>query len=58
MPLYLDVHNQVEGLTAAGAAEAHRKGLAVEHNYGVKYLRLSPASKLWSSRPRGKTKVS
>lgn len=39
MPLYLDVHNKVEGLTAAGAAEDHRKDLAVQHKYGVNYLR-------------------
>ncbi|HTS55820.1 MAG TPA: DUF4242 domain-containing protein [Burkholderiales bacterium] len=39
MPLYLDVHNKVEGLTAAGVAEDHRKDLAVQHKHGVKYLR-------------------
>ncbi len=39
MPLYLDVHNKVDGLTAAGAAEDHRKDLAVQHKYGVNYLR-------------------
>jgi hypothetical protein len=39
MPLYLDVHNKVDGLTAAGAAETHRKDLEVQHKHGVKYLR-------------------
>ena len=39
MPLYLDVHNKIDGLTADGAAEAHRKDLEVQRKYGVKYLR-------------------
>ena len=39
MPLYLDVHNKIDGLTADGAAEAHRKDLEVQRKYGVNYLR-------------------
>jgi len=39
MPLYLDVHNKIAGLTADGAAEAHRKDLEVQRKYGVNYLR-------------------
>ena len=39
MPLFLDVHNRIENLTAAGAADAHRKDLEVQNKYGVKYLR-------------------
>ena len=39
MPLYLDVHHKVEGLTGAGVAGAHQKDLQVQHKYGVKYLR-------------------
>ena len=39
MPLYLDVHNKIDGLTADGAAEAHRKDLEVQQKHGVKYLR-------------------
>ena len=39
MPLYLDVHNKVDGLTSAGVTEAHRKDLEVQHKHGVKYLR-------------------
>ena len=39
MPLYLDVHNKIENLTAGGAADAHRRDLEVQNKYGVKYLR-------------------
>lgn len=39
MPLYLDVHKKIEGLTRAGVAEAHRKDLEVQKKYGVNYLR-------------------
>lgn len=39
MPLYLDVHNKIDGLTAAGVAESHRKDLAVQSKYGVTYIR-------------------
>jgi len=39
MPLYLDVHNKIEALTADALAGAHRKDLEVQHKHGVKYLR-------------------
>jgi hypothetical protein len=39
MPLYLDVHNRVDGLSAELAAEAHKKDLAVQSKYGVNYMR-------------------
>jgi hypothetical protein len=39
MPLYLDVHNKVEGVSTEMAAEAHKKDLAVQGKYGVNYLR-------------------
>ena len=39
MPLYLDVHNKVEGITTDKAAEAHKKDLEVQGKYGVNYLR-------------------
>jgi Protein of unknown function (DUF4242) len=39
MPLYLDVHNKIDGLTTDGAVEAHRKDLEVQHKHGVNYLR-------------------
>jgi hypothetical protein len=39
MPLYLDVHAKIEGLTGDLAADAHRKDLAIQQKHGVKYLR-------------------
>lgn len=39
MPLYMDIHQNLKGLTARDAAEAHRKDLAIQHKYGVKYLK-------------------
>jgi hypothetical protein len=38
MPLYMDIHKNVEGLTAEAAAEGHKKDLEVQGKYGVKYL--------------------
>jgi uncharacterized protein DUF4242 len=39
MPLYLDIHNKVDGLTRDAVADAHRKDLEVQHKHGVNYLR-------------------
>jgi len=39
MPIYMDVHKGVEGLTAEAVAEAHQQDLEVQDTYGVKYLR-------------------
>ena len=39
MPLYLDIHYKVEGMTAEGIEEAHKKDLQVQDKYGVKYLK-------------------
>jgi Protein of unknown function (DUF4242) len=39
MPLYLDVHNKIDGLTTKMVAEAHKKDLAVQAKYGVNYMR-------------------
>jgi peptidyl-tRNA hydrolase len=39
MPLYLDVHTKIKGLTADVAADAHRKDLEIQQKHGVKYLR-------------------
>ena len=39
MPLYLDVHNKIDGLTTDAAAEAHRKDLEIQQKHGVNYLR-------------------
>ena len=39
MPLYMDIHKHVEGLTPEAVAEAHRKDVETQEKYGVKYLR-------------------
>ncbi len=39
MPLYMDVHRKVEGLTAEAVAGAHQKDLAVQGKHGVTYHR-------------------
>jgi len=38
MPLFMDEHNQVEGLTAEAVAGAHKKDLETQGKHGVKYL--------------------
>ena len=37
MPLYMDVHRKVEGLTVQAAAGAHENDLEVQGRYGVTY---------------------
>jgi len=39
MPLYLDVHHKVEGLTREAVEQAHQADLAAQGPHGVKYLR-------------------
>ena len=39
MPLFMDEHNKVEGLTAEAVAGAHQKDVEVQGKHGVKYLR-------------------
>ncbi len=39
MPLFLDTHNYVPGLTGEGVANAHAADLRVQGKHGVKYLR-------------------
>ena len=39
MPLYLDTHEYVEGLTGAAVAQAHARDLEVGGKYDVAYLR-------------------
>jgi hypothetical protein len=39
MPLFMDHHRGVEGLTAEAVAEAHRKDEEIQDQYGVKYLK-------------------
>ena len=38
MPLFIDIHHHVEGLTAAAVAGAHQADLNTQAKYGVKYL--------------------
>ncbi len=38
MPLYMDIHKNMEGLTPEGLAEAHKKDLEVQGRYGVQFL--------------------
>ena len=39
MPLYMDTHDKVDGLTAEAVAGAHAQDLKVQEKHGVKYLR-------------------
>jgi hypothetical protein len=39
MPLFMDVNNKVDGLTADAVAGAHQKDLEVQDKHGVKYLK-------------------
>ena len=48
MPLYMDVHNDVDGLTAEAAAGAHMKDLETQDKHGIKYL------KYWFNEEAGK----
>jgi hypothetical protein len=48
MPLYMDIHEHVEGLTAEAVKGAHAKDLEVQAKYGVKYL------KYWYDEATGK----
>jgi hypothetical protein len=38
MPLYMDVHKNVQGLTSEGVEEAHKKDLETQGKYGVNYI--------------------
>ena len=38
MPLFMDVHDHVDGLTADAVAGAHKRDLEVQDRYGVTYL--------------------
>lgn len=37
MPLFMDEHRGIEGLTASMVAEVHRMDLAVQERYGVRF---------------------
>jgi hypothetical protein len=39
VPLFMDIHHKVEGLTADGAFEAHQKDIAVQARFGVRFIR-------------------
>ena len=39
MPLFLDIHEHIPGLTAEAVAGAHRKDLQAQTKHGVKYLK-------------------
>ena len=39
MPLFMDVHEKVEGLTAEAVAGAHARDLEVQKAHGVEYLK-------------------
>jgi hypothetical protein len=39
MPIYMDIHRGMEGLTAEAVAGAHQKDLEVQERHGVKYLK-------------------
>lgn len=39
MPMFMDVHDKVDGLTAEAVAGAHEKDLQVQEKYGVDYQR-------------------
>ena len=48
MPLFMDVHDHIDGLTADGVADAHQADLNTQEKYGVKYL------KYWFDESTGK----
>jgi len=37
MPLYMDIHRKVKGVTAEAVAEAHAKDLKMQGKHGVDY---------------------
>ena len=39
MPMYLDTHRHIPGLTADGVAAAHARDVEVGPKYGVRYMR-------------------
>lgn len=48
MPLYMDTHHKVEGLTAEAVAGAHQRDLEVQGKHGVSY------QKYWFDEGSGK----
>jgi hypothetical protein len=39
MPLYMDHHRNIEGLTADAVADAHQMDLEIQDKHGVQYHR-------------------
>ena len=39
MPLYMDIHKKVDGVTEAAVADAHLKDVQTQGKYGVKYIK-------------------
>jgi hypothetical protein len=39
MPLFLDIHHKVDGLSADAVADAHKKDVEIQKKYGVNYLK-------------------
>lgn len=39
MPLFLDIHHKIDGLTADAVADAHKKDIEVQKKFGVNYLK-------------------
>lgn len=48
MPLYMDVHHHIDGLTKEAVAGAHQRDLEVQKKYGVEY------QKYWFDEESGK----
>ena len=48
MPLFLDIHQHIPGLTTQAVAEAHAQDLKVKKKFGVKY------KKYWFDENSGK----
>ena len=38
MPLYMDIHRNVDGVTPEGLAEAHKKDLEVQSKHNVNFV--------------------
>ncbi|MFN2582673.1 MAG: DUF4242 domain-containing protein [Candidatus Dormibacteria bacterium] len=39
MPLYMDLHHKIDGLTAEAIKGAHEQDLKVQERYGVHYIK-------------------
>ena len=39
MPLFMDIHEKVDGANTEAVAQAHMKDLEIQGKYGVNYLR-------------------